>query len=183
MRRYTPSAVAALAAAALLTAACTDVASGPTALRPAAGPLRVKDRTTAGSARLLACEPPEAEERTVALVGPLGGTVRLGNTSVEVPAGALLDATLLEVVAPASGVVEYEIHAVGVSHFQFERPVTVTLDFARCAAALPPNAKGEGVYLYREPYEVLEHMGGTVDREARTLTFTTGHLSGYAVAF
>ena len=183
MRRYTPPALAALAAAALLTAACADVASGPTRLRATAGPLRVKDRTTEGSAQLLACAPPAAEERAVAVVGPLGGTVRLGNSSVHVPAGALLDATVLEIVAPASAVVEYEIHALGVSHFLFERPVTVTLDYKRCAAELPGNAKGEGVYLRRGPYEVLEHMGGTLDRDAHTLTFTTGHLSGYAVAF
>ena len=182
MRRVTTPTLAALSAAALLTVACGDPTAAPSPSGTTAGPRRVSDHT-GGEARLLACTPAAEEQRTLALVGPLGATVRLGNTSVEVPPGALLDETLLEVVVPATEAVEYGIHAVGVSHFVFESPVTVTLDYARCADALPPNAEPEGVYIRRDPYEVLEHMGGAADRDARTVTFTTGHLSGYAVAF
>jgi hypothetical protein len=137
-----------------------------------------------GVSSLVACAVPPEERRGTFVVGRDGGTATFGGTRLVVPAGAVPVSTVFEIVLPASEVVQVEVHALGVEHYVFERPITIAVSYARCNAdPIPLDAVAEGVYIAREPYTVLENMGGVVDRTERTVTFTTGHLSGYAVAY
>jgi hypothetical protein len=189
MRRSTTMTLAALVAASF-AAACGELPAptGPR-LRPDASgvraPLLVKGGVKRnGQSSLVTCTAPAEERRGTFIVGPEGGTVTFGGARLQLPAGAVPVATVFEIVLPASAVVEVDVHAVGVPHYVFERPVTLTVSYERCGAdPIPLDAVAEGVYIAHEPYTVLENMGGTLDRTARTVTFTTGHLSGYAVAY
>jgi hypothetical protein len=137
----------------------------------------------ASSPTLLSC-PSTGTQTTTGVVGLLGGVVSLGAARIEVPFGAVLDPTLFEIVVPASPYMEVEIHAVGLSSFLFRRPVQVTIDYSRCGdSAIPDGAQLQGVYIDGVTKSVLQEMGGTDDRAARRITFSTGHLSGYAVAY
>jgi hypothetical protein len=119
---------------------------------------------------------------TTALVSPLGGVVSLGGTSISVPAGAVLVPTLISVTTPASQYMEVDISVPGIEHFLFELPVTVTVSYARCTRSDIDKTPLSAWYIDSETKALLESMGGVDDKVARTVTFTTPHLSGYALA-
>jgi hypothetical protein len=99
-----------------------------------------------------------------------------------VPAGAVLVPTLIQVTTPASRYMEVDISVPGVEHFVFELPVTVTIDYGRCSRSDLDKAQLTAWYIDSETKALLEAMGGVDDKVARTVTFTTPHLSGYALA-
>lgn len=117
-----------------------------------------------------------------AVVGPLGGMVNLGTTSVEIPAGALLSPVTVTVTEPASQFMEIDVSVEGSAHFVFEQPVIVTLSYARCARGDIDLTPLSAWYIDSGTHELLEQMPGVDNKLTRTITFTTPHFSGYAVA-
>jgi hypothetical protein len=136
--------------------------------------------STAGT-NLIEC-PNAIATSSLALVTPLGGIVSLGGTSISVPAGAVLAPTLIRVTVPASKYMEVDISVPGLEHFNFELPVTVTVSYARCTRADIDKSPLTAWYIDGATKALLENMGGVDDKSARTVTFTTPHLSGYALA-
>lgn len=130
---------------------------------------------------LVECPTSEGSSST-ALVTPLGGLVSVGGTSVSIPAGALLAPTTVTVTVPASQLMEIDVSVEGLDHFIFELPVTITLSYARCNRSDIDHAPLTVWYIDSATKEPLESMGGVDDKLLRTVTFTTGHLSGYALA-
>ena len=137
---------------------------------------------------LLEC-PSDQTTTTSSIVGLLGGVVQLGATSISIPAGALLAPTPIRVTIPASTYMEIDVTALDVvtavplQSFLFQQPVSITIDYSRCNRN---NINSETLHVWHiDPvtHELLEEMGGVVDdKDSRHITFTTGHLSGYAVA-
>lgn len=134
-----------------------------------------------GVANLIECPSSETTSNS-ALVTPLGGLVSVGGTSVSIPAGALLAATTVTVTVPASQYMEVDVSVEGLEHFIFELPVTITVSYARCNRSDIDHAPLMAWYIDSETNAPLELMGGVDDKLTRTVTFTTGHLSGYALA-
>ena len=166
---------------ALAAVACDDLPTqGGRANRPQP---QLSTTGEAPESRLLAC-PTNDEARDAAVIGPEGGTLGARGTSITIPAGAVPEPTAFEVVVPASPYMEVEIHAVGQASYAFAQPAAVTINFARCPDdAVPEGATLEGVYVESGTRRVLEHMGGTADKNGKKLTFATPHLSGYIVAY
>jgi hypothetical protein len=133
------------------------------------------------TATLVKC-PTNQSAATSAVVGPLGGTINLGATSVQIPAGALLDTVTVNVTEPASQFMEIDVSVEGVEHFVFELPVVVTLSYARCSRSNIDQRPLSVWYIDSNTHELLEPMGGVDDKLTRTITFVTPHFSGYAVA-
>lgn len=128
----------------------------------------------------LAC-PNDSARSASAVVGPLGGTVALGNTSISIPAGALLQSTTITVTIPASRYVVVDITADGRSGLTFLEAATVTVDYARCPdSALPSTALS--TWYVDDALTPLQFMAGVDLRARRRVVFVTGHLSGYAIA-
>lgn len=182
--RIIPSIAAAVILLAVVVTACTDrspvAPSAPGRTHLASG---VTADLVSGTPQILAC-PSLTADSTVGTVGPGGGTVAVGMTRIDIPAGAVQQATDFAVVVPASTLMEVEIHAVGQTTFLFARPVIITIDYSRCASdAVPAGASLQGVHIDLATGTVLDTMGGLVDTGARTVSFLTGHLSGYAVAY
>jgi hypothetical protein len=166
--------------AALAGAGCyADHITEPASRTTAASLIGGIGGTSSGS--LIEC-PNAIPTSTTALVTPLGGIVALGGTSISVPAGAVLVPTLIQVTTPASRYMEVDISVPGLEHFLFELPVTVTIDYARCTRSDLDKTPLSAWYIDSETKELLEAMGGVDDKAARTVTFTTPHLSGYALA-
>ena len=164
--------------AALALAGCT-AADAPTApAQQAARSLAQSTDSTAGH-DLLECAPVTEPRQALALLGPLGGELRLGNTVVSVPVGALLTTQLFSIAETPGSLMAVDIHAVGLLDFNFERPVTVTVDYSRCGDVEGPL---RAWYIDPETHELLEDMGGVTDPVRRTHTFQTPHLSVYAMA-
>ncbi len=133
------------------------------------------------STTLVQC-PTNTTASATAVVGPLGGLVNVGSTSIQIPAGALLSPATVTVTVPASKYMEVDISVEGVEHFVFELPVVVTLNYGRCNRSDIDAAPLSVWYIDSETKALLEPMGGVDNKLLRTITFTTGHLSGYAVA-
>lgn len=132
--------------------------------------------------RLLACSAAETRS-TQDVVGVAGGTVQLGATAIRLPGGALAAPTLITLTIPASAYMEIEVQAEDFATFVFQQPVSITIDYSRCADAA---IEGNALAVWQiDPVTkaFLERQVGTDDRATRTITFTTDHLSGYAVAF
>jgi hypothetical protein len=134
-----------------------------------------------GPPRLLWCPTSETASNS-GLVDALGGVVSAGGTTITIPAGALLGPTNVTVTVPASNYMEVDISVEGADHFLFELPVAVTVSYARCASFRTFFGFVKAWHIDSETKALLEAMPSVDDKVARSVTFTTGHLSGYALA-
>ena len=172
-----------------LLAACSDAptaATAPTAPRPGAAvnaatadPFAI---TASPTATLLACPSTVADSAT-AVIGPRGGMVGVEGSAILVPAGAVRTPTAFTIVVPASPVVQVEVHAAGVEHYQFARPVAVSISYARCSDSALPDSPLGAWWIDSATLSQLGVMAGIDDRAHRRVTFITDHLSGYAVVY
>ena len=132
--------------------------------------------------RLVSC-PTTTTRTTQAIIGPLGGTVSLGATVVGIPSGALSVPTLITLTIPASEYMEVDIRANDLLSFVFNKPIGVRLDYSRCNNPVLPSARLSVWHIDAQSKALLENMGGTNDAGSRSIIFSTGHLSNYAIAF
>jgi len=147
----------------------------------ATAPGTATSRNDGSSHSLVEC-PTNETTTTSAVVGLLGGVINLGGTSITIPSGALTVPTLLKVTIPASQYMEIDVTAVGFTSFVFQQPVSVTIDYSRCARSDIDQQTLHVWHIDPNTKQRLEDMGGTDDKASRRITFSTGHLSGYAVA-
>jgi hypothetical protein len=133
-----------------------------------------------GAPKLLECPSSEAQQ-TSAVIDIDGGTVSLGGTSIVLPASAVLSPTTIELTIPASRYMEVEITANGGEHFNFLRSVLVTVDYSRCTSA-PRWEPLSAWYIDSDTKALLQRMLSVDNKLTRSVTFSTGHLSGYALA-
>ena len=164
----------ALLAAALVVVACQE----PTSLDRRTAQAHF---TTASEAELLECPFPVAHVG-IASVGPGGGTVTAGGSSISIPSGALLEPTMITFVVAESEVVQVDITAGDAEHFEFEAPVSITIDYSRCPASSTENEVLGAWYVDGATHALLAPMSSTDDKVSRTVEFETDHLSSYAVA-
>lgn len=134
-----------------------------------------------GSQGLVAC-PSVTSTSASAIVTILGGSVLLGQTGITLPAGAVTLPTLLSVTLPVSSYAEVDIKANDLESFLFQRTVTVSIDYSRCPAANVDDERLMVWYIDPATKRFLENMGGTDNKAAKRITFTTDHLSSYAIA-
>lgn len=172
---------------AAIAAACSDLPTPP-AHRSTTAPSGssadlTASATTGDSPQLLVCSTSDSDRTAETTIGPSGGSLAIGATRIDIPAGAVTTSTKFEMDVPPTDTMRVEIHAAGYGSFTFQQPATITIDYGRCASAVPPGALLEGVYVNSSTGQVLQRMGATVDTLAHTVSFWTGHLSGYAVAY
>lgn len=156
-------------------ASCTS--DGPTAA-PATIGVRAAAHDESGT--LLQC-PAAAADSATGVIGPLGGTLSVGGTSVVIPTDAVLSPTSFTLTVPASPYVEIEVTAGSANHFVFEKPVLVAIDYGRCGSGLltPPH---QAWNIDPDTKTLLEKMAGVDVQLTHTVVFTTIHFSGYALA-
>lgn len=164
---------AALFAAVAATASCTDTQAGALTAPPAALAAQNTGPT------LLEC-PAETTTSASSLVGPLGGVVNVGGHQLVIPPLAVLVPTTFTVTVPASQYMRVDITAGNGQHYQFQKPVSITLSYARCSRS---NIEKENLRIFYvdDANVILQDMGGTDDKPARTVSTGTDHLSGYVI--
>lgn len=142
------------------------------------------DATDVSSLTPLVCPVDTTQQSSVGLIGLLGGRLTLGANQLRIPLGAVLSLTGFQITLPAGNTVEADVSAVGLTSFLFQSPVSITIDYSRCPpGAIPDGANLQVVYIDSETKQILAAMGGVNDPRLRTITFQTGHLSGYEVAY
>jgi hypothetical protein len=166
-----------LAVVALTLTAC-GAPDAPTAVstRPS---LSVTSGDTVPGRRLLQCAG-GVTSSTTASIGSSGGSLQVTGAQVSMPSGAVDGGTQSFSVATLSGsLVGVDVHAVGETSYRFQQPITVTIDYSRCGTVQGPLRVW---YIDPDTHELLEDMGGVNDVWLKTISFTTTHLSIYAVA-
>jgi hypothetical protein len=172
-------------AAACALGACGD--SQPTAPpTPAAQPAPTDPNSLLGlpwsSPKLVEC-PTSVTKSTSGTFDALGGTLSLDGSKVVLPLGALLEPTTIALTIPASPYMEIDVKANDAEHFLFQKAILITIDYSRCNRwellfrpltvwQIDPQTKA-----------LIERMGGVDNKLLRRITFSTTHLSGYAIAF
>jgi hypothetical protein len=178
-----PAILATLCLSVVSVSACTDAGRAPTTPSAAAPTAPAAHFTEAAATHLLVC-PTTDGASTIGLLGPFGGVLSLGGNALELPFDAVPNPTQFQIVVPPSQYMEVDVHAVGLTTFLFQQPATITIDYSRCSPdAIPAGAQLHAVYIDSDTKAILQDMGGTIDSAAHRITFTTGHLSGYGVAY
>jgi hypothetical protein len=130
---------------------------------------------------LIKC-PAATEQSATSLIGPLGGVLTVGATRVVIPANAVLSPTTFTLTVPASKYVEIEVTTDSSEHYVFSQPVLVTLDYGRCGRSDLLRAPLSAWNIDPQTKALLEPMVSVDNKLTQTVTFTTVHFSGYAVA-
>src|SRR6478609_1602046 len=126
---------------------------------------------------------PGAGMPTMKMVGPSGGAVSSsdGNLAVNIPAGALPDnvtITTEAAAAPAAGAVG-TVYEIGPTGTQFAMPVTLTLHYDTAALSGATEASLRVATFAGGSWQLLP--GAVVDKQAKTVSGVTTHLSPYAI--
>jgi hypothetical protein len=176
-----------LAIAVFAITACSDVSTRPeeavvrpdTTQRPDTA--QAPDTSGIAQRRLIEC-PTTQTSTNSGLLGVLGGTIAAAGSSISLPAGSLLLGTLIRVTVPASTYMEIDVTADNLVSFLFQRPVTITIDYSRCPASVTAGKTLTVWHINTQTKVLLENMHGVNDPVQRKISFTTDHLSGYAIA-
>lgn len=176
----------ALAATVVGFSACSDAGqiAGParaTDISFARGGNAPSDSRSASQAQLLVC--PSTESYTAsATIGRDGGSLTAGGMTISLPAKAVNRPTLFTMTVPASQYVEVEIVAESDAHFNFDKRVSITMDYSRCNDDLSERPLSAW-HIDTKSKALLKQMHGRTDRRDARVTFGTDHLSGYALAW
>lgn len=113
---------------------------------------------------------------TTQVVGPNGGTIRVGPHSLFIPPNALSERTMITATAPAGNLVEVEFAPHGL---KFERSTTLTMSYRDCG--LLKGVLPQIVYA-DEKNNILEQLLSIVNLLNRTVSAKTDHFSSYILA-
>lgn len=138
-------------------------------------------RTTSPNVHLLSCPTPLTLTATKT-IGPAGGSIQIAGHELHIPKGAVRRPTRFSVRAPAGESVQLDINAARQSHYRFAVPARVTISYDRCPRQ-QDSSDIDAWYIPDDAPARPEAMGGVHDPVHRTVTFTTIHLSTFAVAY
>ena len=180
-----------LALALLAVAACSGDVTSPThpatharnASAPSLLPGLLPDLLpvdTTGTA-LISC-PTDTTRTVTSRIGPSGGVLAIGNTVVTIPLGAVLFPQDFTLTVPASRYAEIRVRTGTAEHYIFQLPVSMTIDYSRCASPALDAQALSAWNIDSDTKALLAPMVSVDVKLTHTVTFTTIHLSGYAVA-
>ena len=171
----------ALIVALALVGSCSESATSPKAGVPG-GATSGLFGSTSSSPTLLACPTNDGQSAST-VVGPLGATLSLGGTIATVPSGVLTGQTL-NLSLPAGNLMEVDLSVNDGQHVSFDPSVvTVIIDYSRCNRN-DILQKELSVWTIDESTKApIEKMPSVDNKLTQSITFTTTHFSGFAVAY
>lgn len=158
----------------LLVTSCGE-AGDPLALEPE------QPSFASSGPELVEC-PTETSESVTGTLGILGGSITLHQHELSLPLNAVLEPTDFSLSTPVSNYMELSVGAAGQESFDFLETSSITVDYSRCTRSNIDKHELTVWQIDPDTKELLEHMGGVDDKEARTVTFRTDHLSTFAIA-
>jgi hypothetical protein len=134
-------------------------------------------RKQGGVLELLRCEPQEYTS-DVELIGPNGGSLKVGPHSLTIPKGALDHEVVISAVAPVSNLIEVQLQPEGL---HFDKPAELELSYDRCLQ--PTNWLKLFIVYLSDLDQILEVKTTQDSKGIKTLSTDLDHFSRYAVAW
>ncbi len=131
---------------------------------------------TLGGVLLASCVP-QPYDATVEVIGPAGGTRRVGPHKLSIPRGALPQRTVITAEAAISNLATVELHPHGL---RFAKQPLLTLSYSHCR---PPADFREGIGYLNEANEIIEWPELRDRVRDGKVTVALDHFSRYAVAY
>ena len=131
---------------------------------------------------LVRCTPPPYDSVTQT-VGPGGGTIQVGTTTLSVPAGALDSAVSITAVVPSDTVNHVRFEPQGLTFLQ---PASLTMSYANCntmQSTDPRSTDPRRIAYTTEALQILEYLPSVDDVSSQTVTGELHHFSDYAIAW
>jgi len=126
---------------------------------------------------LLRCEPQEYTS-DVELIGPDGGSLKVGPHELKIPKGALDHEVVISAVAPVSDLIEVNLQPEGL---RFDKPAELKLSYDRC---LQPTNWLKLFIVYLNDQDQILEVKTTQDKKGLKALYTDlDHFSRYAVAW
>lgn len=166
---------AAFAAASLLAALACSVANPVAPGSVFTSDPAAADRTPQRQPTIVRCSSSDAVAAS-GVVGPRGGVLRFGASSLVVPAGALRSTVRIS-VTPRGDQAGVDFQPEGL---RFQRSARLVLSATGCA--VPADGAPAVVYLGADG-EILETIAATYDRRWNQVVAPIEHFSGYGIAF
>lgn len=110
------------------------------------------------------------------VIGPEGGTLKVGRHSLHVPPKALPQPTLISATAPAGKYVEVRFEPHGL---KFDRPTALTMSYSECGILKPYGLR---IAYVSDNLEILEVLLSLPNPFNQTVTGKVDHFSRYMLA-
>ena len=167
--------IALLAGVTVVTVNCDD--QTPVSVAPVPAPEASLIGDLLERTGLLRCTPLPYDS-TATIIGPLGGTLRVGPHTLVVPAGALAEPVRITAVQPRDTVNIVRFTPQGLT---FVRPAALTMSYANCnllGRLLPKR-----IAYTTQRLQILEYLLSIDNLAAKQVTGRLKHFSQYAVAW
>lgn len=152
-----------------------DAPLAPSSAGPQAALIPSLVPTVLGSVDLLTCKPlPYAS--TSAMIGPDGGTIRVGKNTLVVPQGALSQRVTIKAEQVSGKTNSIRFSPEGL---KFSRPAQLTMGYDNCLLILPTKR----IVYTDESLKVLQILRSLDLRFTRTVSAPIDHFSRYAIAY
>ena len=149
--------------------------ASPSSAAPEAAILPGLVPTVLGSVDLLTCKSlPYAS--TSAMIGPDGGTIRVGKATLVVPRGALAQRVTIKAEQVSGRTNSIRFSPEGL---KFSRPATLTMSYDNCLLILPTKR----IVYTDEALRVLQILRSLDLRLTKTVSAPIDHFSRYAIAY
>ncbi len=125
---------------------------------------------------LLRCEPKEYDG-AAEIIGPEGGTIKVGPHKLVIPRNALSRSTVITAEARPATLVALDFSPHGL---QFQRPATLSLNYSRCVV---PRGQQHVIVYLGTALQLLSTEDSDDDDEVKEVRARIEHFSKYAVAY
>ncbi len=126
---------------------------------------------------LVRCSP-LAYDSVTQTIGPEGGTLQVGTSTLSVPAGALDSAVSITAVTPSDTVNHIHFEPQGLTFLQ---PASLTMSYANCNTMLSSDPRR--IAYTTEALQILEYVPSVDDVTTQAVTGQLQHFSDYAIAW
>ena len=158
-----------------LSLSCGDAPPPAAPLAPVTSLLDDAVETTTTTVKGLLYCPHSTSYRAEKLIGPAGGSVKVGPHSLSVPSGAVSAPVLITADAPAGDYVLVHFEPAGL---KFARKPTLSLSYSECGLL----SVALSIVYTDDDLNILEILSSTTNLLTKTVSAKIKHFSNYALA-
>jgi hypothetical protein len=189
--RYVPVFVLAIAAAGCSADAPTTAPAAVAAPAPRAllgldpiltttttlvtGTVQTLDNTVGSLLGLLTCSPQD-QLKAGKYIGPLGGSITVGDHKLVVPMGALSQTVYITATQQSGTIAEIDFQPHGL---KFAKPASLSMSYSSCS---PTSGSKQSIVYLNDSNQIIETPPSVDNTTSDAVTAAIGHFSGYAIA-